>query len=135
VYDAFVSYRRLDRERAEALVETLESRGFRLAIDFRDFRPNETVLAEMERCIVESRFVLCVITANYGSSGFTNEEALMAKLLDLTERRNRIVPLIFEQVPLPAWLGGLVGINFTSAAQIDPIEKLVSLLSVRDGVR
>ena len=128
-YDAFISYRRLDRLRAEALAEAIESRGFRVAIDFRDFRPNETVLAEMERCIVESRFVLCVITPNYASSGFTNEEALMAKLLDLTERRNRVVPLVFEQVPMPAWLQGLVGINFTAAAQIDPIEKLIGLLS------
>jgi hypothetical protein len=131
-YDAFISYRRLDRTKAEALAEAIESRGFRVAIDFRDFRPNETVLAEMERCIIESRFVLCVITPDYASSGFTNEEALMAKLLDLTERRNRIVPLVFEHVPMPAWLQGLVGINFTAAAQIDPIEKLLMLLSQRE---
>ena len=129
VYDAFISYRRLDRERAEALVETLESLGFRVAIDFRDFRPNEPVLVEMERCIGESRFLLCVITSQYATSGFTNEEAIMAKLLDLNERRNRIVPLVFDHVPMPAWLGGLVGVNFTATAQIDPIEKLTALLS------
>jgi hypothetical protein len=133
LYDAFISYRRLDRDRAETLAEALESRGLKVAIDFRDFRPNETVLAEMERCIIESRFVLCVITQNYGSSGFTNEEALMAKLLDLTDRRNRIVPLIFEHAPMPAWLQGLVGVNFTQTAQIDPIEKLMALLKPVDA--
>jgi hypothetical protein len=131
-YDAFISYRRLDRERAERLTEELEARGFRVAIDFRDFRPNEPVLVEMERCILESRFVLCVITANYASSGFTTEEALMTRLLDLTERRNRIVPLIFERVPLPAWLAGLVGVNFMSDAQIDPVEKLTTLLKIQE---
>lgn len=128
-YDAFVSYRRLDRERAEMLVEELESRGFRLAIDFRDFQPNELVLTEMERCIRESRFLLCVITEQYASSGFTTEEAAIARLLDLTERRNRTVPLIFDKVPMPAWLQGLVGIDFGPDAQAEPIERLVRLLS------
>jgi len=127
-YDAFISYRRLDRERAERLTEEIEARGYRVAIDFRDFRPNEPAIVEMERCILESRFVLCVITADYNSSGFTNEEALMTRLVDLTERRNRIVPLVFERVPLPLWLQELVGINFMSDAQIDPIEKLMTLL-------
>jgi hypothetical protein len=128
-YDAFMSYRRLDRERAEGLVEELESRGFRVAIDFRDFRPNEQVLTEMERCIRESRFLLCVITAQYVASGFTIEEANIARLLDLTERRNRIVPLIFDRVPLPVWWQGLVGIDFGANAQGDPLERLVTLLS------
>jgi hypothetical protein len=135
VYHAFISYRRLDRERAEALAEAIESRGFRVAVDFRDFRPNEPILSEMERCIVESRFVLCVITAQYTSSGFTNEEALMTKLLDLEDGRNRIVPLVFEQVARPAWMAGLVGIDFTASAQIDPFEKLIALLSSVDEWR
>ena len=128
-YDAFISYRRLDRERAEALAEAIEARGFKVAIDFRDFRPNEPIISEMERCIVESRFVLCVITAHYAASGFTNEEALMTKLLDLKDGRNRIVPLLFEQAARPAWIAGLVGIDFTASAQIDPFEKLIVLLS------
>ena len=128
-YDAFISYRRLDKERAEALAEALEERGFRVAIDFRDFRPNVHVLTEMERCVLESRFVLLVITRHYLESGFTTEEARIAALLDAIERRNRIVPLMFERVPLPAWLQGLTGTDFTDAAQIDPIEKLEHLLT------
>jgi hypothetical protein len=128
-YDAFISYRRLDKERAEALAEALEERGFQVAIDFRDFRPNVHVLTEMERCVLESRFVVLVITRHYLESGFTTEEARIAALLDAIERRNRIVPLMFERVPLPAWLQGLVGIDFTDAAQIDPMEKLEHLLT------
>ena len=87
------------------------------------------VLTEMERCVLESRFVLLVVTRHYLESGFTTEEARIAALLDAIERRNRIVPLMFERVPLPTWLQGLVGIDFTDAAQIDPIEKLQHLLT------
>jgi hypothetical protein len=130
VYDAFLSYRHVEPDRSIAfeLVETLEREGLRLAIDVRDFSPNEHFLSEMERCIKESRLVLCVITAHYVLSDHTSEEALISKTLDLAERRRRLVPLIYERVELPVWLHGLVGIDFTPAANVDPHARLVQLL-------
>ena len=107
----------------------LERAGFRTAFDGRDFRPNEPVIAEMERCIRESRFTLCVITQRYANSGFCSEEAVVSKTLDMSERRRRLVPLILERVDLPVWLHGLVGIDFSDRmAAFDPYEKLISLL-------
>jgi len=130
VYDAFISYRHTeaDRARAEEILEALESRRLRAAIDFRDFAPNEHFLSEMERCVKTSRFVLCVVTSSYLESGNTAEEALISKTLDMADRRMRLVPLIFETVELPIWLHGLVGIDFTSAARVDPVERLIELV-------
>jgi hypothetical protein len=130
VYDAFISYRHTEPDTSQALavVEELETRGQRVAIDFRDFRPNEHFLAEMERCIKESRFTLCIITPNYLNSDHCEEEAIICKTLDLADRRKRLVPLIFERVPLPVWLHGLVGIDFTADAPIDPNERLQALV-------
>jgi hypothetical protein len=134
-YDAFISYRHLEPDRTIAfdIVETLEREGLRAAIDARDFSPNEHFLSEMERCIKRSRFVLCVITANYVQSGNTSEEAIISHTLDLAERRRRLVPLIYEQVELPVWLYGLVGIDLTPAANVDPRERLLGLLTRRDA--
>ena len=130
IYDAFVSYRHVEPDRtiAQELVETLEGDGLRAAIDVRDFSPNEHFLSEMERCIRQSRFVICVITAHYVQSDHTSEEAIISKTLDLAERRRRLVPLIYERVELPIWLHGLVGIDFTPAARVDPERRLVELL-------
>ncbi|MGE0812974.1 MAG: toll/interleukin-1 receptor domain-containing protein [Vicinamibacterales bacterium] len=130
VYDAFLSYRHVepDRAYAEELVRALEARGFRAAIDVRDFAPNRHFLAEMERCIRESRFTLCVVTARYLESDHTGEEAVIAKTLDLAERTRRVVPLVYERVELPVWLHGLVGIDFSQAARVDPQERLLALL-------
>jgi len=129
-YDAFLSYRHGDPDRRYAadLLEALESRGLRVAIDARDFRGNEHVVSEMERCIRQSRLVLCVVTARYVGSGYCSEEAIISKTLDLTERRKRLVPLFYERVPLPVWLDGLVGVDCTASASVDPIESLVGLL-------
>jgi hypothetical protein len=133
VYDAFLSYRHSEPDRAFAtdILESLEERGLRLAIDVRDFAPNEHFLSEMERCIKESRFVLCIVTSQYLASDHTSEEAIISKTLDMAERRKRLVPLIFERVELPVWLHGLVGIDFTSNAVVDPLERLVALLTPR----
>jgi hypothetical protein len=129
-YDAFLSYRHTepDRSHASTLLEALESQGLRVAIDFRDFAPNQHFLSEMERCIKESRFVLCVVTPQYIDSGQCAEEAIICKTLDMADRTKRLVPLIFDRVELPVWLYGLVGIDFSQAANIDPLEHLLTLL-------
>ena len=141
-FDAFLSYRHVDsdKDRACEILEALEAEGLRVAIDFRDFRPNEHFLSEMERCIKESRFILCVVTSHYLDSDHCIEEALISRTLDLAERRRRLVPLIFDRVELPVWLHGLVGIDFTQSSGIDPQQRLSALLKqptvpVQDHVR
>ncbi len=130
VYDAFISYRHTEPDKTHAIdiLESLERRGLRVAIDFRDFAANEHFLSEMERCIKQSRFVLCVITSQYLASDHTSEEAIISKTLDLADRRRRLVPLVFERVELPVWLHGLVGIDFTESASVDPTERLLGLI-------
>lgn len=129
-YDAFLSYRHVepDKTRADELLEALESRGLKVAIDVRDFEPNQHFLAEMERCVKESRFVLCVLSPRYLDSDHCAEEAVISKTLDMSERTKRLVPLIFERVALPVWLHGLVGVDFTEDARVDPLERLLTLM-------
>ena len=131
VYDAFLSYRHVepDRSHAAEILESLERKGLRVSIDVRDFAPNEHFLSEMERCIKQSRYVLCIVTSQYLDSDHTSEEAIISKTLDLAEQRRRLVPLIFDRVELPVWLHGLVGIDFTPAADVDPIDRLLHLLA------
>jgi hypothetical protein len=88
------------------------------------------VIVEMERCILDSRYTLCVVSPRYISSGFCSEEAEVCKTLDMEQRRRRLVPLFLERIALPAWFGGLVGVDFaTSDTAFDPYVKLKSLLN------
>ena len=131
IYDGFISYRHVEPDRTAAfdLVDRLEATGLRIAIDARDFSPNQHFLSEMERCVRQSRFVLCVVSTAYVQSDHTTEEAIISKTVDLAERTKRLVPLIYERVELPLWLHGLVGIDFTSEARVDPYDRLVDLLN------
>jgi hypothetical protein len=136
-YDAFMSYRHTEPDRSHAfeIVAALEAEGYRVAIDHRDFSPNEHFLAEIERCIRTSRFVLCVVTSRYLDSDHTAEEAVVSKTLDLSERRKRLVPLLFERVDLPVWLYGLSGIDCTPQAAVDPIDRLLTLIKSGREIR
>jgi hypothetical protein len=129
-YDVFLSYRHggPDMEAARQLLEALEGEGYRVAIDERDFAANASFLEEMERCIRESRFTVAIISTRYLESGNCQEEAIVCKVLDMGERRRRLIPFVIEPVSMPAWLYGLVGIYVAADPLVDPVDRLKATL-------
>ena len=62
-------------------------------------------------------------------SGNTTEEAIICKVLDMGDRKRRLIPLIIEPVSMPAWLYGIVGIDLTKRDPlVDPFVKLKATL-------
>jgi hypothetical protein len=115
-YDVFISYRRQDPDKtfARELLARLEADGYKAAIDERDFEANAHFLEEMERCVKESRFTLAVVSPRFLESGNTNEEMIICKVLDMGERKKRLIPLITEKVEMPVWLYALTGVDYTN---------------------
>jgi len=130
-YDVFISYRHggADTDVARQLLGALEADGYTVAIDERDFVASASFLLEIERCIRESRHTVAIVSARYLESGNCEEEAIVTKVLDMSERRRRLIPFIIQQVEMPAWLFNLVGIDCTKQdALVDPIDKLKATL-------
>ena len=130
-YDVFISYRHggVDADVARQLLDVLEADGYKVAIDERDFVATASFLLEIERCIRESRHTVAIVSARYLESGNCEEEAIVTKVLDMSERRRRLIPLIIQQVEMPAWLFNLVGIDCRNPdALVDPLEKLKATL-------
>jgi tetratricopeptide (TPR) repeat protein len=126
-YDAFISYRHRepDSSAARTLLLDLEADGYIIAIDERDFDASASFLAEMERCVRESRFTLALVSSEYFNSGNTEQEAVICKVLDMSERKRRLVPLFTERINVPVWMYGIVGIDLTAQnALISPLQKL-----------
>ena len=121
-YDAFISYRRQEPDKAFArwLLKELKAAGYRVAFDEIDFSPRETFLTEMERCCKESRLVLAVISPRYFESGNTDMEATITAVQGMRDRSNRFIPLIYEEVQRPDWMYSLVGVNFTDEDPLVP---------------
>jgi hypothetical protein len=130
-YDVFVSYRHGGQDSAFAtqLLVALETSGYAVAIDERDFPANASFLQEMERCIRESRFTVAVISSRYLESGNCAEEAIICKVLDMGDRQRRLIPMIIAPVSMPVWLYGIVGIDCTRPDPlVDPFDKLKATL-------
>jgi hypothetical protein len=84
----------------------------------------------MERCVRQSRFTLAIVSPQYLESGHCQEEAIICKVLDMGERKRRLIPLIIQKVQMPAWLFGIVGIDFTGKDKlVSPMEKLQKTLA------
>ncbi len=131
IYDVFISYRHEgeDQRFARDLVAALEADRYRVAIDERDFPASASFLQEMERAIRQSRFTVAVISQRYLESGNTEEEAIITKVLDMGDRRRRLIPLVIEPVALPVWLYGIVGIDWTKRDPlVDPYDRLTATL-------
>ena len=130
-YDVFVSYRHegADLLFARELVAALEAEGYTVAIDERDFSANASFLQEMERAVRQSRFTVAVISRRYLESGNTEEEVMISRVLDLGDRKRRLIPLLIEPVAMPVWLYGIVGIDWTKRDPlVDPFDKLKATL-------
>lgn len=137
-YDVFLSYRHGGRDGQVAmdLLEALEGEGYAVAIDVRDFPANAHFLEEMERCIRQSRFTLAVVSERYLQSGHCQEEALICKVLDMGQRRRRLIPLYIDAVEAPIWLHGIVGIRVDAEGRsVDPLDALLSTLGPPLGGR
>ena len=64
------------------------------------------------------------MSPRYLESGNCVEEAIICKVLDMTERKRRIIPLMIEEVQLPAWLYNLVVVDFSDKDPlVDPYQR------------
>ena len=130
-YDVFISYRHggADTDVARELLEQLDRAGYKVAIDERDFAANASFLMEMERCIRESRFTLAIVSPRYLESGNCEEEAIVCRVLDLGDRKRRLIPFVIQPVEMPAWLYTIVGIDCTKQNPlVEPLDKLKATL-------
>ncbi|HSP97721.1 MAG TPA: toll/interleukin-1 receptor domain-containing protein, partial [Candidatus Dormibacteraeota bacterium] len=93
--DVFISYSREDRTRVQGLVQALEARGLSIWIDHSDIPPGATFDDAIESALDAARCVIVVWTAHSVASRWVRSEASAA--LD----RNRLVPVLFEPVPIP----------------------------------
>lgn len=113
-HDAFISYSRRDAGWvAGELLPRLEAAGLRLCIDVRDFRVGTLTVQELERCVLESRKTIAVLSPSYLESRWTELESVMTQTLDPAARDRRLLPVLLERCPLPPRFRALYYLDFS----------------------
>lgn len=100
--DVFISYSHSDSAWVTTvLLPRLESHGFSVVIDVRDFRAGAFGVEEMQRSIERCRRVLLVLTPTYVQSEWCKFENALAQTLDPGASARKLIPVLKEPCELP----------------------------------
>ncbi|MEA3208051.1 MAG: hypothetical protein QOE70_1108 [Chthoniobacter sp.] len=101
-HDVFISYSHNDKNLVLGeVLRPLLAAQLRVLIDSEDFQFGGVAIRSMEDAVKNTRHTLAVVTENYSKSGWSSFEVQLAQLRDPDGSNRRLIPLLFEDVPLP----------------------------------
>jgi hypothetical protein len=101
-YDVFISYSHNNSDWVRnTLLPKLESHGFSVIIDYRDFKSGSFSVDEMQRAVEDSKHTLLVLTTDYVKSDWTKFENVMAQTSDPGATQRKIIPVLREDCNIP----------------------------------
>lgn len=126
-FDVFLSHRHTDSARVERIALQLRDRhGLRVWLDKWEMKPG-SLQDQCAQGIEKSRFVLLACSGTTLESDWVQAEVNWAGAEDVLGRN--MIPLIFEDTPLPTKLKGLLPVDFKDpskdAEQVAEIARLV----------
>ncbi len=129
VYDIFLSYAPADEAWVDGyLLDALRASGLKV-LTAEAFRPGVPLLQEYERAIVQSRYVVLVLSPAWTGDRFGEFVDLLATFHGNREGSWPVVPLILQPVELPLRLAHLVPVDATTPERWPAaLEKIARLL-------
>jgi WD40 repeat protein len=132
-FDLFVSYAQEDRAWVEGyLLDALAHAGVRTLAE-RAFQLGAPRLLEFENAVGRSRRTLLVLSSAYLATDTGPLVELLAKELELAAGSPRLIPVLLQEVPLPARLSMLTGLDATDPAEWDAVVARVCAELERPG--
>lgn len=133
--DFFVSYNRADREWAEWIAWTLESKKFATVIQAWDFRPGQNFVLEMQRAAAGCKRTLMVLSPDYLASVFTQPEWAAAFAQDPTGEKRLLIPLRVRPCELPGLLRTIIYCDLVGLTQDDAKTTLINAVQELERIK
>ena len=124
--DVFISYSRTDRDLVAKLARDLKARGISVFFD-QLITPGDSWADSLSQAIERARYLLVVMSPEYFSSLWTQEE-LKIGLLREAEGKARVIPLMAHRVELPELLAAKTYADFTGSYE-EGLQSLVPVLA------
>lgn len=109
--DVFISYSSADREVVTKLASDLQRRGISVFFD-QLIQPGDSWANSLAKAIEDARYLLAVVSPDYLSSKWTQEELNIGFLRE-TEGKARVIPVLVRPVELPGLLAAKTYADFT----------------------
>jgi hypothetical protein len=113
LYDVFISYSSIDREKATQLAFDLIHRGYRVWFDKWEILAGQSIVDEVFSGILESEFLIVILSKESCKSKWVREELATGKLAEIERRKTTVIPVLLEPCDIPASLKTKMYANFT----------------------
>lgn len=134
-YDVFLSYSSKDRLWVQStLLKFIESKGYRVCFDERDFLLGCNLVETISTAVYESRRVIAVLSPDYLSSGWCMQlEFLLTytRILNKEAPFNSLLPIIYRNCQIPEHVKCIRYLDYTTVTAVrksNVVEKLLSRL-------
>jgi len=115
LYDVFISYSSIDREKATQLAFDLIHRGYRVWFDKWEILAGQSIVDEVFSGILESEFLIVILSKDSCKSKWVQEELATGKLAEIERRRTSVIPVLLEPCDIPAPLKSKLYADFTKS--------------------
>ncbi|ESO06560.1 hypothetical protein HELRODRAFT_147478, partial [Helobdella robusta] len=91
MFDAFISCSYEDRQFANSLIKTLESRGYCICYHEKDFVGGVPIAANIQHAVLSSKRTICLLSKHFFASPYCMFEFQMALDRNIRVKKNRLV--------------------------------------------
>jgi len=122
-YDVFLSYSSKDRPWVQSkLLKFIESKGFKVCFDERDFLLGCNLVQTIATAVYESRKVIAVVSPNYLESGWWQFEFVLTytKILNKEAPYNSLLLIKYKNCHMPEHMRCLKYLDYTKVTTVDP---------------
>lgn len=117
--DFFISYTRVDENKATWIAETLEKEGYTTIIQAWDFLPGSNFVLEMQKGLSICDRVIAVLSESYCASLFANPEWAIAFANDPMGQKRKLIPVRVEKFNPQGLLKTVVYIDLAELLEKD----------------
>lgn len=123
--DFFVSYNRADKQWAMWITQTLEQAGYTATAQYKDFRPGNNFVLEMQQAAVECNRTIAVLSESYLKSTFTQPEWAAAFAQDPQGKQRKLIPVRVKKCDLEGLLPQIIYIDLVGLDKIQAKQELL----------
>ncbi len=134
-YDAFISYSSKDRNLAARVAAELRGHGYAIWLDRDEVLVGHNILDEVYRGILQSRFLIVLLTKEATKSKWVREELSAGKLQEIENARVTVLPVKCEpDLDIPPVLRGKRWADFTQS-ETEGLQALMRAIDLhRSGI-
>jgi hypothetical protein len=116
-YDLFISHSAKDKEFVLKLAHDLKNVGFKIWLDQWELNLGDSIARAVSNAIMNSRFLLVVMSPDYFVSSWTSAEYMAAMQEEIDDKHVKVIPLMYRDCDVPLMLSAKNWVDFRDPEQ------------------